>query len=306
MDLRYLRFFIAVAEEMSFTRAAERLHTVQPSLSRQIHRLEEIVGTPLFFRDKHKVELTEAGKVFLEESRSILEQMNRAIERARQRERAQAGVVALGYILGTEGVLFSQLLPVIEQRYPAIKLTYRAMNEPELMAALESKTISMAFCAGPIENPALVSEVAVRQRVIAVLPAGHRLARFERIPVKELAKEKLIQPSSAMAPNYREFLNGIARAAGIDLKGHIEHDNVLSALQSVSMGAGICLIPDYQQGILSNKLVARELDLDPAPVFDLLAAYRKDDHSVAVRCVLAVIRECLRPEAAGKAPAEAG
>lgn len=299
MDLRYIRYFIAVAEEKSFTRAALRLHTVQPSLSRQVRRLEELVGTPLLLRDKHKVDLTEAGEVFLDESRALLEQMNRAIERARQTAHAQAGVIALGYILGTESVLFSRLVPNLQHRYPSIKLTYRAMNETELIAALERKTISVAFCAGPIENAGIASEVALRQKVIAVLPAGHALARRQRIPLQLLAGVPLVLPSFAVAPNYREFLSGIARAAGIELECCIEHDNVLSALQSVSMGAGICLIPDYQQGILGKNLVTRELQLDPAPCFDLLAVYRKDDRSAALRCVLAVVRECLRPMADG-------
>ena len=140
MDLRYLRFFIAVAEEMNFTRAAERLHTVQPSVSRQIHRLEEIVGTPLFHRDRHKLSLTPAGRVFLAESRAVLEQVNRAIELARQSARADVGQVAIGFILGTESQIFPRIVPALRQRYPDIELSYKALTEHEQLKALESKS----------------------------------------------------------------------------------------------------------------------------------------------------------------------
>lgn len=293
MDLRYLRFFIAVAEEMNFTRAAERLHTVQPSVSRQIHRLEEIVGTSLFHRERHKLGLTPAGRVFLVESRAVLEHVNRAIELARQSARADAGQVAIGFILGTESQIFPRIVPALRQRYPDIELSYKALTEHEQMEALDNGSINAAFTAGPIANPAIVAEFVMHQRLVAVLPTHHPLARLKRIPVARLAEFPLIYPTVAMAPNYVAFVNKIVESAGVKLNRRFEHDNVLSALNSVSIGMGICLVPDYQKSILPSHMTARPLDLDPQPSFDLLVAYRKDDKLPALQCFLNVVRDCM-------------
>jgi LysR family hca operon transcriptional activator len=291
MDLRYLRFFIAVAEEMNFTRAAERLNTVQPSVSRQIHRLEEIVGTPLFQRDRHKLSLTEAGRVFLVESKAVLEHVNRAIALARQCASDDAGHVGIGFILGTESQLFPRLVPALRELYPGIELSYKALTEVEQLIALENGSINAAFTAGPIDNPDLASEFVMHQRLVVVLQTSHPLARLRRIPVARLAEFPLICPTPAMTPNYVSFVNGIAQAAGVQFKRRFEHDNVLSALNSVSIGAGVCLIPDYQKSILPSHLTSRPLDLDPQPSFDLLVAYRKDDKLPALSCFLSVVRE---------------
>jgi LysR family hca operon transcriptional activator len=293
MDLRYLRFFIAVAEEMNVTRAAERLHTVQPSVSRQIHRLEEIVGTPLFHRKRHKLELTDAGGVFLKESRAILEQVNRAIALARQSARADAARVSIGFILGTEGPIFARLVPTLRERYPEMQLSYRPMSEPELLDSLLNKTVNAAFCAGPFNNPAIATERVLQQKLVVVIPSDHPLAKLKRIPLARLAEIPLVMPTPTTSPNYLAFINEIAKTAGVEFKTWIEHDNVLAALNSVSLGAGACLIPDYQKGYLPNRLSALSLELEPQPTLDLLVAYRKDDKLPALACFLSVVRECM-------------
>jgi LysR family hca operon transcriptional activator len=308
MDLRYLRFFIAVAEEMNVTRAAERLHTVQPSVSRQIHRLEEIVGTPLFRRERHKLELTEAGSTFLKDSRLILEQVNRAIASARQSARANAARVSIGFILGTEGPIFSRLVPALRQKYPEMQLSYRSLTEPELLDALENKSINAAFCAGPINHPSISTECVLHQKLVVVIASDHPLAKLKRIPIARLAEIPMVMPSSTGSPNYLAFLNQVARSAGVEFKTWIEHDNVLTALNAVSIGAGACLIPDYQKGYLPGRFITRSLKLEPEPTLDLLVAYRKDDKLPALASFLSVVRECmngpapLREEIPGSQP----
>ncbi len=297
MDLRYLRFFIAVAEEMNVTRAAERLHTVQPSVSRQIHRLEEIVGTPLFRRERHKLELTEAGSTFLKDSRLILEQVNRAIASARQSARANAARVSIGFILGTEGPIFSRLVPTLRNRYPEMQLSYRSLTEPELLDALENKSINAAFCAGPINHPSISTECVLHQKLVVVISSDHPLAKLKRIPIARLAEIPMVMPSSTGSPNYLAFLNQVARSAGVEFKTWIEHDNVLTALNAVSIGAGACLIPDYQKGYLPGRFITRSLKLEPEPTLDLLVAYRRDDKLPALASFLSVVRECMNSPA---------
>ena len=292
IDLRYLRFFIAVAEEMNFSRAAERLHTVQPSLSRQIRRLEEIVGTPLFNRDRHKLTLTGAGQVFLGQSRIILDQINHAIAFAQQKAREDAGQITIGFILGTESQLFPRLVPALRKRYPDIKLSYRALTEVEQIAALEGKTIHAGFLAGPIDNPAISTELIMHQRMIVALPANHPLARLKRIPVHRLAEFPLVPPT-AVDSNYITFINQLATNAGVKFKHGSEHDNVLSALISLSVEDGACLVLDYHRAIFPKGVVARPLDLDPQPSFDLMIAYNKDDITPALASFLSVVRESM-------------
>jgi LysR family transcriptional regulator, hca operon transcriptional activator len=300
MNLRYLRYFIAVAEEMNFTRAAERLYTVQPSLSRQIRCLEEIVGTALFYRDKHKLELTEAGRIFLEEARAMLRQVDRAMELARQGACVEAGQIAIGFNVGSEGRIFSKLLPVLRQRHPEMQLSYHTLTETELITALEKRTVDVAFLSGPLKIPGIRCEVLMRQEVVAVLPIHHPLEKLKRIPVARLAEVPIILPSVAADPKYVEFVMGIARAAGVRFTLAAEYDNVLSAMHAVSLGLGFCLIPGYQKEILSGNTVVRKLDIDPAPTFEFSMGYPKDDRRSTLANLLSCIRETMKGETASR------
>lgn len=291
MDLRYLRYFIAVAEEMSLTRAAERLHTVQPSLSRQIRRLEEIVGTPLFNHDRRGLELTEAGRIFLGEARQILHQMNRSIMLARQGSRAEAHNIAVGFISGNETQIFSRLLPPLRQRYPEMQLSYHVMNESELLMALDESEIDVAFLAGPIDSPGIHSEVFIRQKIAVVLPSPHPLTRHRKIALTELADMPMVLPSERNSPRYLSAIKAIIEQAGVQFNSTIEFDNVLSALHAVRLGLGFCLLPEDQQGILPGSIVTRPLDIDPQPTVDLLIAYRHDYRNLALVYLLRTVRE---------------
>jgi LysR family transcriptional regulator, hca operon transcriptional activator len=296
MDLRYLRYFIAVAEEMNFTRAAERLHTVQPSLSRQIRRLEEIVGAPLFIRNRHELEITEAGRIFLDESRAILQQMNRAIMLARQGARAEAGQISIGFIFGTDtSTIFSRLLPALKQRCPEMQVSYKGMTETELFEKLEEQEINVAIGPGPAELPGVSSEVILRQKIVVVLPSTHPLAKLKRIPVDKLASEPIIGPSHAANPRFRKFLHSIGETGGVTFTTAVERDNVLSALHAVGLGLGVVLVPDYQKSILPGSVVARPLDLDPPPMHELLMYYHESDRNPALAYFLSIVRECMEP-----------
>jgi LysR family transcriptional regulator, hca operon transcriptional activator len=300
MDLRYLRYFIAVAEEMSLTRAAERLHTVQPSLSRQIRRLEEIVGTPLFNHDRRGLELTEAGRIFLGEAREILHQMNRSIMLARQGSRAESRNIAVGFISGNETQIFSRLLPPLRARYPEMQLSYHVMNEPELLAALDESEIDVAFLAGPIDHPGIHSEVFIRQKIAVVLPSSHPLARHKKISLTALAEMPMVLPSQKNSPRYLSAVKAIIEAAGVEFTSTLEFDNVLSALHAVRLGLGFCLLPEDQRSILPGSIVARPLELEPQPTIDLLIAYRHDYRNLSLVYLLRTVRETAEAKAAAK------
>jgi LysR family hca operon transcriptional activator len=200
----------------------------------------------------------------------------------------------VGFILGTETRIFSDLLPTLKARCPEMQVGYHAMTESELMAALEEQEINVAFLPGPIEQPWVASEVILRQRLVAVLPTAHPLAKLKRIPLARLATVPIIGPSRNANPKYVNCVDDIAKRGGVQFNWTIEHDNVLSGLHAVSLGLGFCLVPDYQKEILPGSVVARSLDLDPQPGFDLLIAYRKDDRTPALPFFLSIVRECLQ------------
>jgi len=293
MDLRYLRYFVAVAEEMNFTHAAERLHTVQPSLSRQIQRLEEMVGTPLFRRNRHGLKLTEAGRIFLDESRNILAHMERAIVAARQGARAEAGHISMGFIVGTEMRIIAKFLPTLKIRCPEMKISFHASGESDLMNALEEEKINVAFLAGAPTSPTIASEVILRQKIVVVLPATHPLARMRKVAPESLKDMAWIRPSIEYDPTYVQSLSAITARAGVTFTSIIEHNNVLSAMHAVGLGLGFALIPDYQRDILPSSIVARPLTIEPPPTTEMSMAYRRDDRTPALAFFLGVVRDCM-------------
>jgi LysR family hca operon transcriptional activator len=277
MDNRHLRYFVAVAEEMSFTRAAERLHTVQPSLSQQIQHLEKIVGTSLFHRQKHHLHLTEAGRVFLDEARAILQYTDRAIAMARQVARAEAGLITIGIVPGVEGKIFNLVLPIMLTKHPDVCLTLRSLTSPQQLAALRNREIHLGFLRPPIDDSDLVWKTIFCDKIVAVLPARHPLAKKKRIPVKSLAALPFLDVSRETAPALHDLAIKIAAQAGVTFQPILPANNVVTSLNEIASGLGFSLLPDYVCQILPAGAVARPLDCDPEPKFPLLAAYRRDE-----------------------------
>ena len=293
MNHRYLRYFIAVAEELSFTRAAERLHTVQPSLSQQIRRLERIVGARLFDREKHRLHLTEAGRIFLQESRAILNYADRAIMLARQAARAEAGYMTIGIVPGVEVKIFPRILPIMRVKYPEIELSLCSLTSSQQLHALHNREIDIGFMRGPIDNPEIASETALCEKLVAVLPSNHTLARLKRVPVASLAKLPMLEVARQIAPALHDAAEEIAARAGVKFKPTLAAENVLMLLSEVASGLGFCLLPDNVRQILPPNVVARSLDCDPEPEFPLLVAHRKDERLPAVELFLSLLREQL-------------
>lgn len=293
MDHRHLRYFIIVAEELNFTRAAERLHTVQPSLSQQIRHLEEMVGTPLFYRDKHHVSLTEAGRIFLSEARNILSSTERAIALACRAARGEAGHINVGFVPGAEGKVFSHFLPFLREKVPDIELSLRSMTSPEQLVALASSEIDVGFLRGPVDDPEITSEVIVHETFVAVLPASHPLAKSKRLSIQSLAPIPLIQVSIKNAPAVHEIANRLAVQAGVQFKPLLDTDGVMATLNAVGAGLGFSIVPDYARQIAPSTVAVRTLDLNPAPKLELLVAHRKDNRLPALVSFLSLLHECM-------------
>jgi LysR family transcriptional regulator, hca operon transcriptional activator len=291
MELRLLRYFVAVAEELSITRAAEHLHTAQPSLSQQIRQLEDIVGSPLFHRDKHRLRLTESGTTLLPEAKQILAATADAILHARLAARHEAGTISIGMVPGPEGKVFSSLIPLFLRANPDVQLLLRTCTAPEQIQALLKREINVGFLRGPIEEDEIASEIYMREPVVAVIPQSWELAKLDRIPVQELAKMPLISISRAVAPAVHDIVGVIAERAGVQFQMRFCTENLLTSMNAVASGLGFCFFSAYVEEIVPKGVVTRPIDLDPVPQLDLLFAYRRDDTLSPLSNFLSIIRE---------------
>lgn len=289
MELRHLRYFVAVAEQMSISRAAERLHTAQPSLGRQIRQLESLLDTPLLTRSRHHWELTEAGAVLLTEAKRILRELDAAVLKVQQAGHQEAGRIVAGFSPGAASAVLSRLLPLLKARHPEIKLVLRSLYSSEQVAAILERSITVGFLRGPVENPQIASEVIRRDRMMALIPSRHPLAKLKQVPVEKLAELPLI-----LSRTFREDLEALAAQSGVKFQTALETDNILPTLSAVGAGLGFSVLPDHYQQILPDTVVSRRMALTPEPTVDLVVAYRVGDTRPALAAFLAVVRNCFK------------
>lgn len=291
MELRHLRYFLAVAETLNFTAAAARLNISQPPLSQQIKDLEAELETPLFLRTSRRVELTEAGICFLEHARAIIARSDRAIEQTRAVGLGQVGTLDIGT---TGSVLIGPLADLIASftmANPRVAVRVHEMGPVEQHSALLSHKTQISFIRRPAHQSELITEVAWRERVGVVLPIRHALARKSALTLLDLCDQDLVflQLSDS---RFARYLRDCCVEAGFAPK--ITHEVVesYSLTSLVAAGMGIALVPEGVQAMLRRGVVFRPI-LDPAPRADVEMMYRAD-HSTIVKRFLALARSFLQ------------
>ena len=278
MELRHLRYFIAVAEEGSFLIAAERrLHTAQPSLSRQIRDLESEVGVKLLERRARGVVLTAAGKVFLDHARLALSQVEAAAEGARRAEQPEKPVFVMGFLAGQEVVWLPHALRIIREEAPGVEIILSSQSSPELALALMRGKMDVAFLRRETQTVGLSFRFLTKEPLIAVLPADHRLASRKKIRPHDLARESYISPAR-LAPVLKSVIDDYAATVGITLKAAYDAENLSGAMSLVASTGGVTLFPLYVQNMLTPNVVARALE-GKAPSIDLMLGYNKTNSS---------------------------
>ncbi|QBR00206.1 DNA-binding transcriptional regulator HcaR [Paraburkholderia pallida] len=292
MELRHLRYFIAVADELSFTRAAERLHTAQPSLSQQIRNLEDEVGTPLFERTRRKVELTEAGKVFLAEARLVVAQADRAVTRARQVGQGRA-TVTIGFVPAAEIRVFPAILPRLRLRFPDVNVELRSLPTADQEEALLRGEIDVAFMRRPVQSSALASEVVLIEPLVVVLPSAHPLAQHERIEPRMLGGEPFISTHPQFSGQVYDVADAWFAAHEIERNVAQVATNILLNLNLVGMGLGYALLPAYVESLTSAAICTRPLAGEP-PRIDLLMVTRKEPHGAELEALFELVRANVR------------
>lgn len=288
MELRHLRYFIAVADAGSLTVAAEqKLHTSQPSLSRQIRDLEAEVGVQLMNRSAHGVELTAAGNAFLEHARMALVQAEAAKEAAQRAAQSAKTAFMLGFLSGAEIGLLPGVERVLRHEFPGIDIRLSSDYSPVLAKALMKRKLDAAFIR-PEENMADLAYKRVRtDPLVFVLPGDHRLASKSALRPQEVASETFYFPSKA-APAVRRAVLDYFNQAGIDLKPEHDVHNVVHAISMITSTGAIMMLPAYTRRYLPEQIVARPVRGE-APTVDLILAYHKANKSPILKLLLASV-----------------
>jgi DNA-binding transcriptional LysR family regulator len=295
MELRHLRYFVAVAEERHVTRAAARLGIQQPPLSQQIRALETELEVQLFRRKPRGVELTQAGEALLAEARVILDRVEHATAAARRTARGEAGRIGLGF---TSSASFHPLVPrvirVFREAHPLVALSLEEGGTAELVEGLSAERIDAAFVRSPI-GPAseLIVHSVLEEEMVAALPAGHRLAASaaaSRMPLAELAGETFILYRRPLGPGLYDAIIAACQRAGYSPQIGQEAPRMLSTLSLVAAGLGVTLIPASMQRLRVNGVAYRRLDSGAGLVAPLNLAYRRGESAAAARRFVALVR----------------
>ena len=288
MELRHLRYFVAVADAGSLTVAAEqKLHTSQPSLSRQIRDLEQEVGVPLMNRSAQGVELTAAGKAFLEHARMALLQAEAAKEAALRAAQPARPTFALGFLSGAEIGLLPEVDRILRDEFPGIEIRLSSDYSPSLAKALMRRKLDAAFIR-PEEHMGDLAFKRVRtDSLIFVFPSDHRLASQEAISPQEIVNEIFYLPSKSAPAVRRAVLEYFGRA-GIDLKQEHEVHNVVHAISMITSTRGVMLLPAYTKRYLPESITTRPVKGE-APTLDLIIAYHKANNSPILKLLLSRI-----------------
>ncbi|HEY4443134.1 MAG TPA: LysR family transcriptional regulator [Steroidobacteraceae bacterium] len=285
MELRHLRYFVAVAEEGSLTVAAERrLHTAQPSLSRQIRDLEYQVGVQLLTRSARGVELTAAGRAFLDHARIALAQVEAAREAAQRAARPAKTTFALGFLTGQEMDWLPEVMRILHDELPKIEVTLSSQHSPDLADGLMRGRLDAAFLRREKNSTDLVFRTVATEPLVVVMPSDHRLAAQDAISPKDIRGETFISVSMT-APALRVVIDNYLRKCGLDLKPDHEVDNLAMAMSLVASTRGIALLPTYARNFLPWSVISRPLKGE-APTIDLVLGYSTANTSPILKLFL--------------------
>ncbi len=293
MELRHLRSFLAVAEELHFGRAAARLHISQPPLSQQIRRLEDELGARLFRRTKRRVELTPAGQAFLTEARQTLAQAERAVRAAQRAERGELGELVVGYVTSATYGPLPDVIRMFRKRFPDVDLRLQNLRSMQQRQALIDRRIDVGFVRPQVADPRLNYEAIWRESVVVALPGKHPLARRTIVNVSELATEPFLVGEPGVAASFYDQVFTLCRRAGFTPRIAQLVPDVQAAIALVAAGLGISPVPAAIQEFKRKGVVYRPLRPHTFRS-EMGLAWRRDDDSALVQQFRRVAREMAR------------
>jgi DNA-binding transcriptional LysR family regulator len=296
MELRHLRYFVAVADELHFGRAAEKLHISQPPLSHQIQDLERELGVALFHRTRHFVALTEAGRAFLEEVRRILQDTDHATETARKVGHGEVGRLSVGFGLASASGVMGKILNVFFSRHANVALDLQTLHSRAQIEALANRRIDVAFPILPVSHRDITAEAVAAEPLVAALPDAHPLARASRVRLADLRSHPFVRVSPEAAPTFHDLVLAACAEAGFTPSVAHEAGHILTILGLVGAGLGVAILPGSLGGKSAEGVVFRPI-VDAPPV-QIGVAYRRHETSTLLLAFLHVVREVSRKKSA--------
>src|SRR5713226_4979569 len=290
MELRHLRYFVAVAEAGSLTMAAEqRLHTSQPSLSRQIRDLESELGAQLLTRRARGIELTPAGRAFLDHAHLVLSQVDAASEAARRVAHPSKPCFTMGFLTGHELKWMPEALRILRDELPNIDVMVSSQYSPLLADGLSKGKIDAAFLRRERGVPELAYRVLVKEPLMVVLPSDHRLAALKAISPLDLEGETFVAVSDT-APVLRMVIDNYLKGSGINITPQHEVEHIAMAMSLIASTRGVAVLPAYVQNFLPSSVTSRPLKGD-VPTIDLVLGYKKSNKSPILKLLLSRLDE---------------
>jgi len=294
MELRHLRYFVAVAEALSFTKAAEKLRLAQPSLTRQVRNLEDEIGVQLLDRSNNRVALTEEGRLFLFDSKKLLAMCAESVAAVQRVNRGESHDLKIGYVANIHYGLLPATLGAFRKVHPGVALNLFDMTSAEQFRALDDRKIDLGFVGlrPALSGHALLSECVAHDTMLVALPTEHPLAKRARVKLGDLASQFFIGMSAKTYPGAREWLAETCRAAGFVGRILQEADSETTVMQFVSDGLGAALLPEQVTTLPHDGVVFRPVV--PPLLRESTIAWRADNPSKPLKDYIQIVKELSR------------
>ncbi len=275
VELRHLHYFITVAEELNFSRAADRLHMAQPPLSQQIRQLEEELGFQLFHRTKRRVQLTAAGQTFLIEVHQVLQSLDQAIQTGRQVSRGEVGQLAIGFVSSAAYNILPPILQTFRRQFPNVTLELRELTTREQLQALVAGKLDIGFARPPVEEPALATTVIFREPLMIALPASHPLSKQDTVAVRSLANEPFILFPRAVAPGLYDPIIRLCLEAGFNPQVVQEAIQMQTIVSLVAAEMGVAIVPLSLQNLQRQGVLYKPL-AESTPMVEIVMIWHQN------------------------------
>ncbi|MES2196976.1 MAG: LysR substrate-binding domain-containing protein [Pseudomonadota bacterium] len=291
MKINQLRYFLVLAEELHFVRAAARLNVSQPPLSRQIQALEHELGLILFVRGNQRVSLTEAGAALYSDLKETFAGLDRAVTRAKGVARGEAGRIAMGMTGSVSFGIMPSILERFHSKFPLVRMEILHLIKADQLQALAARRISLGLTRSAAHTAQIVSEVIHQEPFIAALHESHPLARQKSIALEKLAADNFVLYRGNSWPSVADEIIGLCAAAGFSPTIDQDTGEMQTAVSLVAAGLGVTVVADCIRSFLLPRVVYRTLTVrGKIPLTKLHAVYRKDDASPILKAFLRLAR----------------
>jgi DNA-binding transcriptional LysR family regulator len=289
MELRHLRYVVAVAESLSFREASRKLHVSQPSLSVQVKQLEEEVGVRLFHRSKRHVEITRGGEVFLITAREVLSMLERGSSAARQAQLGEAGTIRIGFVPTASFVILPRLLEEIKKQLPLVEVELKEWPEVTQIRELLAGALDIGISHLEELSDRLESMLLLRERLILVLPKHHQAARKKAVNFDDVRDDLLLIPRKDLFPTVHRMIVSTFVAGGATPNRTQAIEHVQTAIALAAGNAGFAFVPESADKLCPQEVIFRPLDA-VVPKFETVALWLRGSADPLVRRVLEILR----------------